>query len=44
MYNTTTKSMIWAGVIILTVGAYMVFGLIPAAVVAGASGWWALNQ
>lgn len=44
MENSATKSMMWAGVIILTVGAYMVLGLIVAVIVGGASGWWLLNQ
>ena len=44
MYNAATKSMMWAGVVVLTVGSYMLLGLIIAIVVAGASGWWVLNQ
>lgn len=44
MHNTTTKTMVWLGVLIITSAAFMVFGWLPGVVVGGASLWWALNQ
>ena len=44
MHNTTTKTMVWLAVLIITSAAFFVFGPLVGILAGGGSIWWALNQ
>jgi hypothetical protein len=44
MHNTTSKTMVWLAVLIITSAAFIVFGPLVGILAGGGSLWWALNQ